>query len=53
MGNSTRSTRSRVDFGTGGVRLKAAVGATDTMRQEQSFIRGDTTGRKSAYRSVT
>jgi hypothetical protein len=37
---STRSTRSLVELGTGGARLKAAVAATGRMRQERSYVTG-------------
>jgi hypothetical protein len=36
--NSTQSTLCRVGLGTGGLRLKAAVGATGMMRQERSSL---------------
>ncbi|HEX3450399.1 MAG TPA: hypothetical protein VHS97_19245, partial [Isosphaeraceae bacterium] len=38
---STRSPRSRVGLGTGGVRQKAAVGAMGRMRRKKTFACGE------------
>jgi hypothetical protein len=52
-GEFHRSTRSRVGLGRDGVRLKAAVGATGMMRQEQPFADGLRMGRNEPPRSIS